>query len=112
MTYLFLTIAIGLVSAVTKIKDAEDNYEYLFLAGINVVILIITFLLESKHIMRKESTNIVLYENIELIKADKSTELMSDLSTRAGVKVHRYTIQKIDLLRDVAQIKIYFYDDV
>src|ERR1700757_2960488 len=48
MTYLFLTIAIGLVSAVTKIKGAPDSYEYLFLIGINLTILIITYILESK----------------------------------------------------------------
>src|SRR5438876_9515255 len=52
MTYLFLCIAIGLVSAVTKIKDAPDTLEYIFLAGINVVILVITYLLESKLLMK------------------------------------------------------------
>src|SRR3954465_8902492 len=35
MTYLFLCIAIGLTSAVTKIKDADDYLEYIFLAAIN-----------------------------------------------------------------------------
>jgi hypothetical protein len=34
MTYLFLVIAMGLISAVTKIKDAEDRYEYYFIFGI------------------------------------------------------------------------------
>src|SRR2546430_8527310 len=47
MTYLFLSIAIGLVCAVTKIKGAPDSYEYLFLGGINAVILLITYLLDS-----------------------------------------------------------------
>src|ERR1700741_5259893 len=31
MTYLFLTIALGLVSAVTKIKDTPDYLEHIFL---------------------------------------------------------------------------------
>src|SRR5438105_3648147 len=44
MTYLFLVIAIGLVSAVTKIKDAPDSLEYLFLGCINIVVLTITYL--------------------------------------------------------------------
>ena len=54
MTYLFLTIAMGLVSAVTKIKDASDSFEYLFLGGINIIVLIITYCLESSLLMKKE----------------------------------------------------------
>ena len=53
MTYLFLTITIGLVSAVTKVKDTSDNIEYLFLIGINAVVLLITYLLESNIFMKK-----------------------------------------------------------
>ncbi len=44
MTYLFLSIAIGLVSAVTRIKGAPDQYEYMFLGGVNAIILFVTFL--------------------------------------------------------------------
>ncbi len=111
MTYLFLTIAIGLVSAVTKIKDTDDSLEYLFLGGINAVILTITFLLESNIFMRKETTRIILYENIELIKSGKSLELLADLKERSGMNIHRYSIQKIDFLKDTVQIKVYFYED-
>lgn len=110
MTYLFLVIAIGLVSAVTKVKDTEDNIEYIFLVGINAVILVITYLLESNIFMRKEVVKIVLYENIELIKAGRHDELLEDLKLRTGFNVHRYTVQKIDFLKDAAQIKVYFYE--
>lgn len=110
MTYLFLVIAIGLVSAVTKVKDTEDNIEYIFLVGINVVILVITYLLESNIFMKKEVVKIVLYENIELIKAGRHDELLEDLKLRTGFNVHRYTVQKIDFLKDAAQIKVYFYE--
>ncbi|MBC7410891.1 MAG: DUF4956 domain-containing protein [Bacteroidia bacterium] len=110
MSYLFLCIALGLVSAVAKIKGAEDAYEYLFLGGINAVIILITYLLESKHIMKRESSKIIVYENIEMIKANKNLELMQDISTRAGINVHRYGIQKIDFLKDAAYIKVYYYE--
>ncbi len=110
MTYLFLVIAIGLVSAVTKVKDTEDNIEYMFLIGINVVILVITYLLESNIFMKKEVVKVVLYENIELIKAGRNEELLADLKLRTGFNVHRYSIQKIDFLKDAAQIKVYYYE--
>lgn len=109
MTYLFLSIAIGLVCAVTKIKDASDTYEYFFLGIICSITLIITWLLESSVLMKKEMVKVVIYENIELIQANREAELLLDLSTRTGLKVHRVSIQRIDFLRDAAQIKIYYY---
>ena len=110
MTYLFLVIAIGLVSAVTKIKDTADHIEYIFLVGINAVVLLITYLLESNIFMKKESVKTILYENIEMIREGKQDELMADLKLRTGFNVHRYSIHKIDFLKDAAQIKIYYYD--
>jgi hypothetical protein len=109
MTYLFLVIAIGLVSAVTKIKDAPDFLEYIFLLGINLIILLITFLLESNVLMKKEMVKVVVYENIELIQANRDAELLADLRARTGIEVHRYSIQKIDFLKDSAIIKVYYY---
>ncbi len=110
MTYLFLVIAIGLISAVTKIKDTSDSIEYLFLIAVNIIVLAITYLLESNILMKKEVVKTILYENIELIKADKKEELLADLKLRTGFNVHRYSVHKIDFLKDAAQIKIYFYE--
>jgi hypothetical protein len=110
MTYLFLVIAIGLIAAVTKIKDTSDMYEYLFLGIINAIIIITTYLLESNVLMKKEHSKVITYENITLISADKEEELKADIKLRTGITVHRLNIQKIDFLRDAAQIKIYYYE--
>ena len=110
MTYLFLAIVIGLVSAVTKVKDTEDNVEYLFLIGINAIILLITYLLESNIFMKQESVKTILYENIEMIKDGRQEELLADLKLRTGFNVHRYSIKKIDFLKDSAQIKVFYYE--
>ena len=110
MTYLFLTIAIGLVCAVTKIKDAPDSLEYLFLGGICLVILIVTYLLESNVLMKKEMAKLIVYENIELIQSNRQDELLADIKNRTGINVHRISIQKIDFLKDAAQIKVYYYE--
>ncbi len=111
MTYLFLSIAIGLVSAVTKVKDTPDHIEYIFLIAINAVILGVTYLLESNVFMRKESVKTILYENIEMIRDGRQAELLADLKLRTGFNVHRYTVRKIDFLKDAAQIKIYYYEE-
>ena len=110
MTYLFLVIAIGLISAVTKVKDASENYEVVFLALINGVIVLLAFLLESKLLIKKEVVKIINYENIELISEERHPELIVDIKKRTGINVHRISIQKIDFLRDSAQIKIYYFE--
>jgi len=111
MTYLFLVIAIGLIAAVTKIKDTSDLYEYLFLGIINAIIITTTYLLESNVLMKKEHAKVITYENIMLINAEREDELKEDIKQRTGLTVHRLSIQKIDFLRDAAQIKIYYYEN-
>jgi hypothetical protein len=104
MTYLFLVIAIGLITAVTKGSWDE-------LSLLNAIILTLTFLLEGKFLMRKESAQIIVYENISLIPPARREELIHDIRQRTGINVHRVSIQKIDFLRDSAQIKAYYYED-
>lgn len=111
MTYLFLVIAIGLLTAVIKIEDVAYYYEFLFIAVINAFILLMTYLLESNALMKRETAKNVIYENIELIKPEKRTELMADLELRTGLKINRISIGKIDFLKDIATIKIYYFED-
>lgn len=111
MTYLFLVIAIGLICAVTKIKGASDGYEYLFLGSINLVIISVAFLLESKLLMKKEIVKTITYENIDLISTEKTGELIEDIKKRTGINVHRVSVEKIDFLRDSATVKIYYFEN-
>ena len=110
MTYLFLVIALGLVSAVIKVKNADDIFENLFLIFINGIVLLITYLLESSVLMKKETMKQLTYENIELIKPERREDLINDLKTRTGINIHRLSIHKIDFLKDSAVIKIYYYE--
>ncbi len=110
MSYLFLVIAIGLIAAVTKIKNTSDGYEYLFLGLINIIIIAIAFIFDSGIVFKKQATKYINYENIELIKEGKQAELLADLKTRTGINIHRVTIGKIDFLKDSVQIKIYYYE--
>jgi hypothetical protein len=110
MTYLFLTIAIGIVSAVTRLKGVEDVYEYLFLVAIIFSMILVALMLESNWFMKQEIFKTVYYEKIELIHPSKYDEFLEDLRSRTGIDIHRAEVQKIDFLRDTAQVKIYFYD--
>ncbi len=110
MTYLFLTIAIGIVSAVTRLKGVEDVYEYLFLISIIAAMILIALTLESNWFMKQELFKVIFYEKIELIHPNNYQEFLTDLRTRTGIDIHRAEVQKIDFLRDSAQVKIYYYD--
>jgi hypothetical protein len=103
MTYLFLVIAIGLINAVSK--GGWDEFVL-----INSIILGFTYLLESNLLMKKEATKIIQYENIELIKPERHSELIFDLEARTGIKVNRFDIVKVDFLRDTATIIVYYYE--
>lgn len=110
MTYLFLVIGMGLMAAVTKIKDASEEYEYLFISVVNLLLIVLAYLLESKVFFKKESSKTILYEKIELIKNEKQNELLADLKMRTGLNIHRIYIQDIDFLKDAATIKVYYYE--
>lgn len=110
MTYLFLCIAIGLITAVTRIKDTPDSLEYAFVGGVNAAILLVTWVLESNLFIKKELSKLVIYENIELIRSNRHEELVNDLRQRTGMNIHRYAIQKINFLKDSVLIKVYYYE--
>lgn len=103
MTYLFLVIAMGLITAVAK-----GGWDELIL--INVIILLLTFFLETNILMKKELAKSVQYENIEMIKPENHVKLLEDLKQRTGLNIHRFSITKIDFLRDTAIIRIYYYE--
>lgn len=103
MTYLFLVIAMGLLTAVSK-----GNWDELSL--LNLIIIAFTYALESNLLMKKESSKSIQYENIELIKPENRAELIKDLETRTGIKINRLNVTKVDFLKDTAVVKIFYYE--
>ena len=101
MTYLFLVIAMGLITALSKGNPIEIGF-------INLIIILFTFALETTVFMKKEVSQNIQYENIEMIKPALRTELMVDLENRMGIKINRISIGKIDFLKDTAMIKVYY----
>lgn len=102
MTYLFICIAIGLISAV--------QLEFYKLFIIHGIILTAVFILDSRFIFKRELCKTVQYENIDLIKPGKRDELVKDLIDRTGLNIHRISINKIDFLKDSASVRVYYYE--
>jgi hypothetical protein len=106
MTYLFVVIAIAVINALSnkKISFAELMFT-------NLTIVTVTYLLEKKWLLRHEVSKTVVYEKIELVKPENHHLLIKDLEERTGLKIVRVRIGRIDFLRDVARVKIYFFED-
>lgn len=102
MTYLFVFIALGLLSAI--------SLKYLDLVIIHGIVLAFLFLLDGGIVFKRELSKSILYENIENIKPEKYNDLLEDLKARTGLNIHRVSIGKINFLRDAANVKIFYYE--
>lgn len=103
MTYLFVIIAVSVINALSK-----DYIGYVELTLVNLLLVGALWTLEKVLTLRQEDSLQIIYENIENLHKDKEKELLADLEKRTGIKIKRFQIEKIDFLRDVAQIMIYF----
>lgn len=103
MTYLFIVIGISVINAL-----ANKKVSYVELVFTNSMIVFGLYLLE-KHLMLKQEGSIrLIYEKIENIHDENKEILLADLKERTGIKIKRYEIQKIDFLKDVAHITLYY----
>lgn len=104
MTYLFLIIGISVINALSS-----DMVSIVELVVTNFIIVAITYGLERVWLLKHESSKMVIYERIELIKAGRRMELIEDLRERTDLPIHRIEIDKINFLRDTVQIIVYYY---
>ena len=105
MTYLFLVIGVSVINALTT--TISSLAEILFA---NFIIIFITWGLEKLWLLKHESSKLIIYEKTNLITPDKHEELLNDLQTRTGIsKINRIEIGKIDFLKDVCEITVYYY---
>jgi len=106
MTYLFLIIGISVINALTSTNTSLTN-----LLFSNLIIIVITFGLEKIWLLKHESSKIIVYEKIELIKDGRQKELIGDLQERTGIeKINRVEVGKINFLRDICELTIYYYE--
>jgi hypothetical protein len=102
MTYLFTIIGISVINALAK------DLGYLELGVTNAIFVGVTWLLESSNILRHVSSKQIIYEKIELIRPEKSDELLADLKERTGLNITKVEIGVIDFLKDTALINVYY----
>lgn len=107
MTYLFIVIGISLINGVSV---HEESAQIMALGG-NAFILIITAILENVWLKGKDESKHIVFEHIELIKPENREALITNLEERTGLEITRVNVGKIDFLRDVADITIFYKSD-
>ncbi len=103
MTYLFLSITVSVINSLTA-----AGYRPMIIIVVNLVILLITAVMEFLWFRRTENIITVRYERIELIKPENKEELIKDLEHRLGIKIIDVHIGSINFLRDTAMVEIHY----
>lgn len=105
MTYQFLVITLGAVNGL-----ANPGTWHPELVFINLVMVVFIFVLDSNFVFKEEFSQFIRYEKIDLITPARRDELIADLRERTGLDIHRLKIEKINFLRDTADIVVYYKD--
>ena len=102
MTYLFVVIGVAVVNALVNKKV---SFAELFLT--NGAILLCVWMLEN-WLFKNEGHIDIIYERIEKIRTEDRPALIEDLEKRTGLKVKRVDFTRIDFLKDVAYLRVYY----
>jgi len=103
MTYLFLVIVIALITAVVPAAPLE-------ILLIDMLICLLARLAETRLLAPRTYNKRVIYENIENIKPENHHRLIKDLQGRTGLDIYRFEIENIDLLRDIATLRVFYHE--
>lgn len=103
MTYLFLTVTISVINALTA-----AGYSDILIILMNLTILFITGFFELIWSRRGIGSMQIRYDRIALIRPEERQALLKDLSERLGLHVVDARIGSIDLLRDTAEIEVLY----
>lgn len=100
MTYLFVIISLSVVNAIAASVSIVE------LLVTNIIVVAAIWLCE--HRLKLEPSKLVQYDRLELIKPDRSEDLKADLEMRLGLKVRKVEVEAIDMLRDMAVLRVYY----
>ena len=109
MTYLFVVVCLSVVHAMADMVGVDANGKIVGtpiaeLVVIDIIVILAIIIFEK--MLKMETTKLVQYDRIELIKPEKRDELIADLEQRLGIKVLDVKVGAIDFLRDMAMLRV------
>ena len=105
MTYLFTAISLAVINALVS-----KRVSVLELVFTNTMILVTIGALERLWLTRYEASQTITYEKIDLVKPENRMLLKADLEERLGLRIARVEVGRINLLRDTAILRVYYYE--
>ena len=103
LTYLFVVIGIGILNAV--VNDKISLGEVLI---VNASITGLAAFLVYSSLGNNNLQLSVIYDDLQGLRTKDEAALIADLSNRTGLEIDKIKIVEIDLLRDVAEIQIFY----
>lgn len=103
MSYLFTGITISVINAL--------SFDFFVLHQVliaNVLLWILLAFMERVFYKTKESCLPLLYDRLDLLAPEKREELLEDLRSRTGLDISEVKIKQFDLLKETAELVIYF----
>ena len=100
MTYLFMSISLGLLSAM-----CAGLPDFALAAA---CLILTTLLLDGNALIIQHKSKEVVYDNIRLIVPERRQELIDDLKVRTGLNISSVEIKQVDLMKDTALIEVFY----
>lgn len=103
LTYMFIVIGLGIINGIANKKISGIE-----LIAVNTVVSLSTVVIELTKRNRRERSVPMLYDNLPLLHASKTVELLEDMTRRTGLVVTRVELVRIDLVRDAAEVVVFY----
>ncbi len=107
MTYLFIIVCLSVVHAMANESGDDAKLTLLAmgkLAVIDAIVLLFTLVCEKR--LKMQSTKLIQYDRIDLIKPEKHEQLKADLEERLGIDIIRIEVGGVDFLKDSAVLRV------
>lgn len=102
MSYLFVIISLSVINAIA------GNSNTLELILTNLIFIVFVWALECS--LKQRPSKLVQYDRLELTKPECRKELIEDLEQRLGLDIDHVDVGAIDMLRDMALLRVYYHD--
>lgn len=107
MTFLFAAIIVAVINSLVTLE--MPIIQILFS---NIMIILFLYILEKRWLRLQNSKKIITYDKIELVNKKREKELIDDLILRTGLAIRSIEIVSIDLLKDTAEVAIYYDENI
>ena len=98
MTYLFVIISLSVVNAIANSATLAE------IIVTDIIVILAIWITETR--LKIEHSKLIQYDRIELVKPERREELIADIENRLGLHVVNIEIGAIDLLRDMAMLRV------